>query len=155
MGSSEPFDSTRRVRVLIVDDDKRALASLEGVLLTSYDVVACTSPLAALDLARGEAVRGRPFDVVCSDFRMDEMDGAELLRRVSRLPDAPACILITGYVEVLSGEHRQAEHILGIVVKPYHPEHIVRLVGRLGRVTRMNRSIRALTARTAMAGRRA
>lgn len=136
-----------RLRVLIVDDDRAALASLEGVLSADYDVVARTSPLAALELAGTEPRRGRAFDVVCSDFRMQEMNGGELLRRISELPDSPSCVLITGYVEVLTGEHREAPYILGIVVKPFDPVHIIRLVGRLGRVKRMNRSIRELTAR--------
>src|SRR5580704_15419211 len=125
-------ESTRRIRVLVVDDDYRALASLEGVLVVDYEVVACASPLRALDIATTEAAAGRPFDVVCSDFRMPEMDGGELLRRMSGLPEPPSCVLITGHVEVLNGEHRRAEHILGIVVKPFDPEHIVGLVGRLG-----------------------
>lgn len=139
----------RRLRVLVVDDDRRVLASLEGLLSTEFDVQACASPLAALELARSESRRGAPFDVVCSDFRMEEMDGVELLRQISRLPDGTSCVLITGYIEVLAGEHRRADHILGIVVKPYEPDHIVSLVGRLGRVTRMKRSIRDLASRDA------
>jgi CheY-like chemotaxis protein len=136
----------RRIRVLVVDDDRRALASLEGVLVVEHDVVTCASPLEALDMARTEAAAGRSFDVVCSDFRMPELDGGELLRRMSLLSEPPSCVLITGYPEVLNGEHRRAEHILGIVIKPCDPEHILSLVGRLGRVTRMNRSIKKLVA---------
>lgn len=139
----------RPIKVLVVDDDHRALTSLEGLLSTEFDVQASASPLVALELARAESRRGAPFDVVCSDFRMDEMDGVELLKQITRLPDSTSCVLITGYIEVLAGEHRRAEHILGIVVKPYEPDHIVSLVGRLGRVSRMNRSIRELSSRSA------
>jgi DNA-binding NtrC family response regulator len=140
-------EPSHRIRVLVVDDDPRALAGLEGVLAAEHDVVACTSARRALEIARTEAAAGRPFDVVCSDFRMPEMDGGELLLRMSDLAEPPASILITGHVEVLTGEHSGAAHILGIVVKPYDPEHIISLVGRLGRVTRMNRSsIRRLNA---------
>jgi DNA-binding NtrC family response regulator len=137
------------MRVLIVDDDYRALASLEAVLDTDNEVTGCASPLRALETAKAEGAAGRPFDVVCSDLRMPEMDGAELLRRMASLPDPPACILITGHVEVLTGAHHRAEHILGIIVKPYEPEHMIALVGRLGRITRMNRSVKRLAARVA------
>lgn len=153
MGSVEGVDGALPVRVLVVDDDRFALAALEGVLSVDHDVMARASPGDALALARSELKRGRPFDVVCSDFRMREMNGVELLRQMSELPSSPSCVLITGHVEVLTGEHRQAKHILGIVVKPYEPSDLIRLVGRLGRVTRMNRSIRELTARTAVARR--
>ena len=139
-------DTAHRLRVLIVDDDRAALASLEGLLSADYDVVACLSPRAALDLARSESRKGNGFDVVCSDFQMQEMNGGELLRHIAELPDSPSCVLITGHVEVLTGEHRRAEHIFGIMVKPYEPMLMIRLVGRLGRVHRMNRSIRELTA---------
>jgi DNA-binding NtrC family response regulator len=144
-------EQTRRIRVLVVDDDREALAGLTAVLSDDYDVRACQSPRQALDLARTEDAAGRPFEVVCSDFRMPEMDGGELLRRVSELPEPPGCVLVTGYVEVLTGKHRSAEHIFGIVVKPYDPGHLIGLVGRLGRVTRMNRSMKRLATR---AGRR-
>lgn len=140
--------SNGRLRVLVVDDDGPSLTTLEGVLSSDYEVTARISPLAAFDLARAEAQRGAPFDVVCSDFRMREMDGGELLRRISELPDSPSCVLITGYVEVLTGEYRKAPYVLGIVVKPYDPMDLIRLVGRLGRVTRMNRAMRDLGGRT-------
>lgn len=147
MGPGDFDEKCRRVRVLLVDDDRLALASLHGLLLIDYDVVAASSPLDALDIAREEIRKGDPFDVVCSDFRMPGMNGADLLLAMSRLPERPSCILMTGYVEVLTGEHRRSDHILGIVVKPYEPEHIISLVGRLGRVTRMNRSVKRLSQR--------
>src|SRR5580704_13123885 len=146
MGSMSSIPSAPKLRVLIVDDDPAALASLEGVLSAEHDVVASISPRRALDLARSEAKDGRPFDVVCSDFRMREMDGGELLRHIADLPQPPSGVLITGYKEVLTGKHRESEYILGIVVKPCDPAELIRLIGRLGRVTRMNRSIQELTA---------
>lgn len=147
MGPIEFDEKSRRVRVLVVDDDRLALAALHGVLQLDHDVVAAASPRDALTLATEEIGRGDPFDVVCSDFRMPGMNGADLLLAMSKLAEAPSCILITGYVEVLTGQHRLSDHILGIVVKPYDPEHIVSLVGRLGRVTRMNRSVKKLSQR--------
>ncbi len=146
MGSTGSMERVRRLRVLLVDDDRTALIPLEAVLSVDYEVVTTTSPRAALELVRDEAAQRNPFDVVCSDLQMREMDGGELLRRIAQLPDSPGCVLITGYVEALTGGHRQADHIFGIVVKPCDPDEIIRLVGRLGRVTRMNRSMRELTA---------
>ena len=142
MGRPAGTDSASKLRVLVVDDDRASLASLEGVLSADYEVVSCLSPLAALAFARAEVKKDRHFDVVCSDFRMLEMNGAELLRRIAELPGSPTCILVTGYVEVLTSEHRHAGHIRGIVAKPYDPAYIIGLIERFGRITRANRSLR-------------
>jgi len=139
-------DRASKLRVLVVDDDRASLASLEGVLSADYEVVSCLSPRAALAFARAELKRDRHFDVVCADFRMLEMDGAELLRRIADLPGSPTCMLVTGYIEVLTSEHLHASHILGIVAKPYDPSYIIGLVERFGRITRANRSMREPTA---------
>lgn len=136
-----------RVRILLVDDDRAALDSLEAVLLADFDVVACASPWRSLEIARTEIARLHPFDVVCADFQMPEMDGVELLERMTRLEDRPSTILITGHSELLRGEHRRAAHVLGIVMKPYDPEHVIGLVGRLGRATQLRRTVTNLAQR--------
>jgi CheY-like chemotaxis protein len=140
MGWLSGTDGAGKLRVLVVDDDRASLASLEGVLSTDYEVVSCLSPRAALAFARAELKQNRHFDVVCSDFRMLEMDGAELLRRIAELPGSPTCMLVTGYVEVLNSEHLHASHIRGIVAKPYDPSYLIGLVEQFGRITRAKRS---------------
>jgi CheY-like chemotaxis protein len=128
-----------RVRVLLVDDDPAALATLAGVLEVDFDVVACESPLRALELVRSD-----PPDVVCADLRMPEMDGRELLRQVADLPDAPRSILITGYAEMLRGEASHDARILGVVLKPFDPPAMIRLVAQVGRIAQLERSVRRL-----------
>ncbi len=107
------IDTARRLRVLIVDDDNAALTSLEGVLSADHDVVAC---IFSADRARSGALggQGRAARSTWSapDFQMREMNGGELLRQIADLPGtARSCVLITGHAEVLTGEHRHAQHI--------------------------------------------
>lgn len=141
-----PQPAEQQVRVLVVDDDQTALQTIEGVL-ADFDVVKCSSPLSAVEIARSALAAQRPFDVVCSDFQMPMMNGVELLHIMSQLAQQPSCILITGYAEVLRGFYSKASHIVGIIIKPYDPEQLVGLVGRLGRVTRLRRSIDQMAGR--------
>src|SRR5262245_14975629 len=101
-----------KIRVLLVDDDRVSLRALEAILRMEHDVVATSSARRALDIAAAEAAEGRPFEVVCSDYQMPEMDGMVLLSAMCRLDPTPSCILVTGHVEFLQGAHRGAGHIL-------------------------------------------
>lgn len=141
-----PLGEEARVRVLVVDDDETSLQTMEGVL-SDFDVVKCSSPERAVEIARSAVATRRPFDVVCSDFQMPTMNGVELLHHISLLEQQPSCILITGYLEVLRGSYAKASHIVGILLKPFDPEQLIGLVGRLGRVTQMRRSIDQMAVR--------
>lgn len=79
-------------RVLFVDDEPRVLDGLRRMLhklRDEWEMEFVTSAREAL-----EALEKRPFDVVVSDMRMPEMDGAVLLNQVrERFPSAVRLIL--------------------------------------------------------------
>jgi PleD family two-component response regulator len=89
MLNAVPVGDEARVRVLVVDDDQTSLQTMEGVL-ADFDVVKCSSPTRAVELARSAATTRRPFDVVCSDFQMPMMNGVELLHHISLLEQQPS-----------------------------------------------------------------
>lgn len=65
-------------RILLIDDDPQQCESLADVLEgLDCAVTACTDPLAALELSRGEA-----FDLVLIDLKLPGMSSLDLLRRV-------------------------------------------------------------------------
>lgn len=80
------------MRVLLVDDDPRVVEALERVLeaeIDDIDLSTATSGREALDVLEGE-----PFDLLVTDMRMPQMDGAELLERVhERWPDVVRFVL--------------------------------------------------------------
>src|SRR5437660_1754159 len=85
----------RQIDVLLIDDDPAQCETLADIL-SDHDcnVMPCSDP------RRGEALgRGRRFDLVLLDLKMDALNGLELLRTIR--PHGHACIIIlTGLVEV-------------------------------------------------------
>jgi response regulator RpfG family c-di-GMP phosphodiesterase len=90
-------------KLLIVDDEPNVLNALRRMCLNRAaapaipdpDVVTFTSPLQAL-----EYVREHPVDLVISDYRMPEMDGAAFLTRVRELQPFSARIIISAYTDI-------------------------------------------------------
>jgi len=85
-----------RSRVLLVDDDPGLRASLARALGASrHEIVTAASAAEALKLLEAER-----FDVLCTDERMPEMRGSELLAIVKeRHPDVVR-IILTGFAEL-------------------------------------------------------
>lgn len=87
-------DEIKPCRILCVDDEKSVLMSIKRVLRSAeYKVTIATSGQEGLDLIADE----EPFDVIISDMRMPEMDGAEFLAAASQFTPYSIRILLTGY----------------------------------------------------------
>lgn len=86
-----------RGRVLFVDDEPAILSSLRNLLHRDrkrWDMVFVSDGASALD-----EVRKAPFDVVVSDMRMPQMDGAELLAQIQGESPATVRIVLSGHAD--------------------------------------------------------
>ncbi|MEW6165550.1 MAG: HD domain-containing phosphohydrolase [Pseudomonadota bacterium] len=82
-------------RILCVDDEPSILAALKRVFRPhGYTVLTATSGREALAQLEAE-----PVDLVISDMRMPEMDGAQFLEKVFDKWPATKRILLTGYAD--------------------------------------------------------
>jgi response regulator RpfG family c-di-GMP phosphodiesterase len=89
---------TPQTTLLLVDDEPSVLSALRRLFRTTgYRVLQATSGKEALLLLGGEQV-----DVIISDMRMPEMDGAELLEQVRHRRPTVIRILLTGYADIQS-----------------------------------------------------
>jgi len=92
-------------RILIVDDEASILKALQRLLRVApctygskqftLDVVASSSPLEALKIARQEE-----FDLFISDYRMPEMDGIEFLKAAKAIQPDAARLILSGYADL-------------------------------------------------------
>jgi len=84
--------------VLLVDDEPAILSSLRRLLRPSgYKLHTAESGMAGLDILEREHV-----DLVISDMRMPEMDGAKFLEQVRKRWPGVIRILLTGYADITS-----------------------------------------------------
>jgi len=114
-------------RVLIVDDEPEIARSLRRVLKGTYEVEVVSSGQEAL--AKLDELRP---DIVISDFRMPELNGAELLTEVRRrLPDSIRLIL-SGFADLdakLLADHQSS--ISTFVKKPWRNDELLETLGKL------------------------
>lgn len=82
--------------ILIADDEQDVLNALSRLLRNpKYEVLASTKPVAALQIVKDVKV-----DLIISDMRMPEMDGAEFLRQSKELKPLVPRILLTGHADM-------------------------------------------------------
>jgi len=128
-------------RVLVVDDEERMAAVVAAALgRAGYE---CET------FRRGEdalaALERRGADVVVTDWKMPEMDGVELLRRVhAKWPRLPV-IMLTAFGNVPSAVAAMRDGAFDYVVKPFDNDELRACVARaldLSRLERENRYLR-------------
>jgi DNA-binding NtrC family response regulator len=101
-------NSTRRARILIVDDDPIVGESLADYLGSEgYDVASCVNAEEAIaTLADAESAgagkKSRPFNVVLCDVAMPGKSGLELLREVSDRYPHIVMLMLTAYGSIES-----------------------------------------------------
>lgn len=112
-------------KVLCVDDEPNILSSLRRLLRANgYQVLTAESGAAGLALLAAE-----PVDVIISDMRMPEMNGAQFLSR-ARIdwPDTMR-LLLTGYSEVQSIQDAiNGGEIYRYITKPWDDADLLRVV---------------------------
>jgi len=116
---------TKLPTILCVDDEPNILSSLRRLFRTKgFQVRIAEGGKAGLTLLETETV-----DLVISDMRMPEMDGAQFLEQVrSRWPDTVR-LLLTGYSDITSViEAINRGEIYRYITKPWDDNDIVLIV---------------------------
>jgi response regulator RpfG family c-di-GMP phosphodiesterase len=91
-------DVVKPAKILCVDDEPNILSSLRRLFRSKgYQVLIAVSGKAGLKILESEQI-----DLVISDMRMPEMDGAQFLEHVREKWPLTIRILLTGYSEVHS-----------------------------------------------------
>lgn len=105
-------------RILCVDDEPNILEALERGLFEYFEVTTALSGFEGLALLRED-----DYQVVVSDMRMPEMDGAEFLKRVRKEHPFITRILLTGQAELESAMKAINEgHVFRFLLKPCDSE---------------------------------
>ncbi len=112
-------------RILIVDDSPAMRAFIRRVIdLSGFDLASC------LEAENGrmalEVLESARVDAILTDINMPEMDGEELLRRLSQkdeLRSIPAIVISTDG-SVCRVDRMRALGARGYIAKPFRPEEL-------------------------------
>lgn len=129
------------MRILIVEDDALNSRVLAHLLAEHGRVQAVASGLEARDLFVEGLERGEPFDLVCLDVMLPDMDGQEVLEHMRRAekrheaqPETPVVIIsAVDNPEVIKNTfiHNRA---LAYLVKPARRETLLSILRDFGLV---------------------
>ena len=84
-------------RILFVDDEQRILKGLERMLKPlskNYAIDFASSADEAL-----EKIKNNPIDIICSDMKMPNKDGADLLKEIQALAPSTIRLILSGQAE--------------------------------------------------------
>jgi DNA-binding NtrC family response regulator len=128
-------------RIVIVDDEPRMAQAIASALeRAGHEAVVRTSGEEAL----AEVLDGGA-DVVVTDWRMEGIDGMELLRRIQASRPGIPVVLVTAYGDVPSAVQAMREGAFDYVTKPFDNDELRGVVDRameLFRLRRENRELR-------------
>lgn len=111
-------------KILVVDDDKLVLESVNKVLKREgYETSLAQSADDAITKAQKES-----FDLIISDIRMPGKNGVEAIRELRTLFDEKIrkdipIIFITGYAEM--SDQLKAEHLGEVIFKPFDLDRLL------------------------------
>ena len=99
--------------ILLIDDEEKFAQMLQELLqLSGYESDYCLNPKEAVARLRQEE-----FDLVITDYKMPEMDGAEFLQEARKLnPDLPV-IMISGLMNM--PELIKVANIVALLIIPF------------------------------------
>ncbi len=111
---------TDKLRVIVIDDEpivgKRLKPALEK---SDYEVEFYDNGTSAL-----KRLDETTFDIVVTDFRMDDIDGIEVLTRVMAATPRTKVIIITGYATIEVTREALAKGAFDVVAKPFKPNEL-------------------------------
>ncbi|MBI2945867.1 MAG: sigma-54-dependent Fis family transcriptional regulator [Candidatus Wallbacteria bacterium] len=118
------MEKTSRRRVLVLDDDRAIVESVRDFLcLEGYDVLAETSPDAAL--ARLD--RGDIPDIAIIDLLLNQADGIELIAEVRKRAVLPV-VIMTGHGTIESAVRAMKNGAADFLLKPFEPDILPMLI---------------------------
>ena len=116
------------LRAIVVDDDEIACEHTQLVLRAiGIDSDIVNDGKSALELIRTAHEEGEPYHLLMADYKMPEMDGLELTRRVHAFDRSEtAVIMLTGYNRDAIEAEAKMDGVDGILAKPLFSDVLLR-----------------------------
>lgn len=134
--SDKETETAPAIKLLCVDDEKNILVSLKRLFRREgYEIFLAESGAEGLEVVENEAI-----DIIISDMRMPNMDGAEFLRRAKEINKNIPSILLTGFSDQESTIRAVNEgKISGYVSKPWEDNDLKLKVASLLKISQLEK----------------
>ncbi len=134
---------TRKIRILVVDDDNllRKLVT-EQLSRSEFDAAPAASAQGALDM-----LRDADYDVVLLDIMMPGLSGLDALREIRKLEDPPEVVMLTADTSLATGIDAMRHGAYDYLTKPStldEMEAVLRKADEKRRLIRQNASLRSV-----------
>jgi len=131
------------MRVLIAEDDRTSRMMISRMLAPYADCTVVVNGDEALSLFRTAIELNRPYDLICLDVLMPEMDGLTALTRMRALendleikePDRARVIMTTGLSDLESVKRAIRGHCQGYLLKPIDQLALLEKLKSLGLIS--------------------
>lgn len=117
---------TDPIRILLVDDERNVLRSLERLLMEEeYEIVTAASGQEGLEVLE----RSGPFRLVISDYRMPAQNGVEFLTEVCRRWPETERMILSGYADTAAivAAINQGQ-IYKFIAKPWNDDELLQTI---------------------------
>jgi len=120
-------DSSKQVRILVVDDSPDTLEVLKRNLESEgYLVFTATGAVEAIKI-----IESSPIDLVITDLKMPEVDGLSLVRHIQENYKNMGVMMITGYPSIEGAVEAVKFGAEEYLSKPFADEELFSAVGRV------------------------
>lgn len=121
-----------RKTILLIEDEKLMRVTLEDALKSAgYDVVSFESGIEALNF-----LEDNPFDVVVTDVRLPDIDGIDILRKITGANDAQV-IVMTAFGTIKDAVEAMKLGAFDYITKPFSLDEFLLLIQRALEIKRL------------------
>lgn len=128
-------------RVLIVDDEISICNSLAlAIRQEDFEPVIVQDGQSALKLLRTEH-----FIAILLDVKLPDMNGMDVLKRVTEMRNGTSVILMTGYGNIHSAVEAMCLGAYDYLEKPFHPREVIWILRRAAEQNELRQKVRHLS----------
>lgn len=119
----------QNLRILLIDDNRHGLVARRTVLeQLGHKVVTASGGQDGLDRFSSET-----FDLVVTDYRMPEVSGQQVIRKIRQQDPKMSIILLSGYVESMGLSEQSTGADIVLSKGPGEVQELVRAIARLSK----------------------
>jgi two-component system chemotaxis response regulator CheY len=135
-------ESRTGLKILIAEDDFTCRKLLQSFLSEYGDCFVAINGREAVEAVKDALNEGRPYDLICLDIMMPEMDGHEALESIRRIESEHGIVGLDGILVIVTTSLDDSENVMGAfksgceayVIKPFSKQNLLEEMEKLGLV---------------------